>query len=183
MSASKILLIRHAQSTWNADGRWQGHADPPLSALGRAQAEALAARLATTPFDLVVASDLRRAFETARIVAGQRGLAPTSDPRFRELDLGEWTGLRREQVAERWPAEYARFESGVADARPVGGESRRELGGRALAALEDWAVRQPARRLAVVSPAGVIRSLCGERLENAESLWFTPARWRAAAGG
>ena len=93
-----FLLIRHAESTWNAAGRWQGQADPPLSELGRRQALQLARELAVEPVDCVIASDLARANETAAILAEVWGLGARLDPRLRELDVGAWAGLTREQI-------------------------------------------------------------------------------------
>ena len=90
MDQALFLLIRHAESAWNAAGRWQGQADPPLSPLGREQARAVARELAEAKLDVLLASDLCRALETARRVGAPHGLVPTPDPRLRELDVGRW---------------------------------------------------------------------------------------------
>ncbi len=90
---SAILLLRHGQSTWNAEGRWQGQSDPPLSALGREQAEEAAGKLAGMDVSTVVTSDLDRARTTGRILADALALAPpTEDPDLREYDVGDWEG-------------------------------------------------------------------------------------------
>ncbi|MBW1845263.1 MAG: histidine phosphatase family protein, partial [Deltaproteobacteria bacterium] len=86
MSETALLLIRHAESSWNAADRWQGHGDPPLSDRGVAQANALVSELAPEKLDIIVSSDLRRAAETAAILAEARGLRPLLNPRLRELD-------------------------------------------------------------------------------------------------
>src|SRR5690606_25454710 len=104
-AAREIWLIRHAESAWNAMGLWQGHADPGLSARGIAQAEALARELAGSGIEAIVASDLRRARETARILGAALGLEPAIDARLRERDLGTWSGLTTPQIAGRWPEE------------------------------------------------------------------------------
>ena len=97
-----MLIVRHGQSTWNADGRWQGQADPPLSALGEAQARAAADALPDV--DLVVASDLARARETAEIIVTARQLDGVRlDARLRERDSGDWTGYTREEIELAWP--------------------------------------------------------------------------------
>jgi len=106
-----LWFARHGQSTWNAEGRWQGQADPPLSALGRVQAEALAEALAGAGIALLAASDLARARETAAIVGARLGLAPVLEPALREHDVGAWSGLTRTEVEARWPAELARFRA------------------------------------------------------------------------
>src|SRR5919202_2257529 len=89
MLSARLVLVRHGQSVWNADGLLQGQADPPLSPAGRAEAAALAPYLRGFPADRVRSSDLRRAVETAAL-AGHAD--PVLDPRLREIDVGEWAG-------------------------------------------------------------------------------------------
>ncbi len=84
-----ILLVRHGETDWNTERRWQGHADQPLNAAGRAQALELAAALIDRGVDVVYASDLSRAHETAMIVAEQLGRSVLIDPRLREVDVGD----------------------------------------------------------------------------------------------
>ncbi|MCU1353223.1 MAG: phosphoglycerate mutase family protein [Acidimicrobiales bacterium] len=99
---TRILLVRHGESTWNADGRWQGQADPPLTDRGRRQA-ALAAR-AIGSVDAIVASDLERALDTATVIAAELGLEPVlTEPRLRERDAGEFSGLTRVEIHARFP--------------------------------------------------------------------------------
>src|ERR687893_1474427 len=99
---ARLLPVRKGESTWNATGRWQGWADPPLSDLGRAQAEAAAP--AAAPVDAVVSSDLQRALVTAELMAAVLeidGVHVEAD--LRERDVGDFTGLTRAQIEERWP--------------------------------------------------------------------------------
>ena len=125
MDETSFLLIRHAESIWNAGGRWQGHGDPPLSPRGRAQAAELAERLAGEGIELLIASDLARCTETAAILGARWGLVPSPDPRLREIDIGAWTGLTREQIEAREADLLARFEAEDLEARPGGGEAVR----------------------------------------------------------
>ena len=155
----ELWLIRHAESAWNAMGLWQGHADPGLSSRGLAQAEALAAALAGEGIEALVASDLRRARETARPLAAALGIEPLHDPRLRERDLGAWSGLTTPQIAGRWPAELARLRARDPDLRPGGGESIRDVRARAAAFFRELAVRPGPERWAVVTHGGVIRAL------------------------
>jgi len=154
-----LYFARHGQSTWNAEGRWQGQADPPLSALGRAQAARLAERLAGAGIALLAASDLARARETAEIVGARLGLAPRLDPALREHDVGAWSGLRHEEIAARWPDELARFLAGDLALRPGGGESRLALRARARAAAARWRAEAGGRPLLLVSHLGVLHAL------------------------
>ena len=99
---TRILLVRHGESEWNATRRWQGQADPPLTDLGRTQAAHAAAALGAV--DAIVTSDLQRASATAQVIADALGLdAPMIDPRLRERDAGEWSGLTREEIHDQWP--------------------------------------------------------------------------------
>lgn len=125
---TKLLLVRHGQSEWNADGRWQGQADPPLTDLGRAQARHAARALGAV--DAVVASDLQRAAETAAILSAELGIGPVvHDPRLRERDAGAWSGLTRDEIEEGWPG-YLEDRR-----RPEGWEPDDHLLERAVAAL------------------------------------------------
>jgi probable phosphoglycerate mutase len=169
VSETRLWLIRHAESTWNAQGRWQGQGDPPLSPQGRAQAEQLAARLSEEAIEVLVASDLARTVETAEIVGRALGLAPRLVPDLRELDAGRWSGLCRAEIARRDPEALTRFDSGDPDAPAGGGESRRQVAQRARSALRALGARHAGRRLAVVTHSGVVRSLLPSvRLRNAE---------------
>jgi broad specificity phosphatase PhoE len=166
MSGTELILIRHGESLWNVERRWQGQADPPLTERGRAQARDAAARIAALAPQALYASDLARAFETAAILGGALGLEPTPEPRLREFHVGAWSGLTKPEIDARWPGEYARFRRREPDVRPGGGESPRELLKRVLAALADIAAGHPGERVAVVSHGGVALSLTSLRLEN-----------------
>jgi broad specificity phosphatase PhoE len=149
-----ILLARHGETDWNRDGRYQGWADPPLNETGRAQARVLAEQLRTTPFDAVYSSDLRRAHETAEIVAATHGLDLVADTGLREIDVGSWSGLTREEIEERFRGE-----------RPDG-ESREEHTARVLGAVERIARANPGRRILVVTHGGTMRALHGHVSET-----------------
>jgi len=98
----RILLVRHGQSEWNAEGRWQGQADISLSDLGRTQAHAAAARLGT--FDLIASSTLVRAAETAYIISSELGIGPIVPvPDLIERGAGEWSGLTKDDIEREWP--------------------------------------------------------------------------------
>jgi broad specificity phosphatase PhoE len=143
-----ILVARHGETEWNREGRWQGWADPPLNELGRAQARELAGRLRATPFDAVYASDLRRAHETAVILAASHDLPVGIDADLREIDVGAWSGLTRPEIAERFP-----------DGKRPDGETRDQHGVRVLAAVERIARAHPGERVLVVAHGGCVRAL------------------------
>lgn len=143
-----ILLARHGQTRWNRDRRFQGHADPPLNEAGRAQARGLAERLADVPLDAIYSSDLRRAHQTAEIVAAAKGMTVTTDPGLREIDVGSWSGLTRDEIAERF-----------ADAEHHDGETPEEHLERVLAAVSRIAAAHPGQQILIVSHGASLRTL------------------------
>jgi broad specificity phosphatase PhoE len=171
---SRILVVRHGQSTWNADGRWQGQADPPLSVLGIAQAEA-AAR-AVDGVDAIWASDLVRARHTASILAAPRGLDVVADARLRERDAGEWTGLTRAEIEEQYPGALADRR------RPPGFEADDVLVVRALAALRDLADALVGGTAVVVTHGGVILAVERHHGEARTPVANLEGRWLEADG-
>jgi XTP/dITP diphosphohydrolase len=171
LAPAQFVLIRHAESTWNAAERWQGHADPPLSERGIAQAEAVARAVAAQRADRLLCSDLQRARATAEIVGRALGLAPSADPRLRELDVGRWAGLTRREIEALDAASLSRFEAEDPEERAGGGESRREIRARVRRAFHELARAHPGERLVVVTHLGVVRALRpGTDLANAESV-------------
>lgn len=167
---TQLLLVRHGQTPWNASGRWQGNGDPGLTELGREQAELLARGLAARQdraWRRIVSSDLKRAQETASILSRVLSLEIESDPRFRELDVGRWTGLTRAEIQERDPDILRDFERGDPSVRPGGGESRIDIRVRARGALRDWTTRYGGEAMILVVHLGVIRALLpGEEPAN-----------------
>ncbi|HRF49228.1 MAG TPA: histidine phosphatase family protein, partial [Anaerolineales bacterium] len=101
-----LYLIRHARSAWNAEGRWQGQADPVLDDVGLAQAAALAHFLRREPLIAVHSSPQLRALQTAEAVAAEHGLAVLLDDRLKERDVGAWSGLTEAEVRVRYPADF-----------------------------------------------------------------------------
>jgi broad specificity phosphatase PhoE len=156
-----LLLARHGETEWNREERYQGHADPPLNATGRAQAEELAESLADESIDAVYSSDLRRASETAEIVGARLGIAVEQEPALREIDVGSWQGLTKAQI----------------DGRPWDGETYEHHAERVTRALGEIAARHPDGRVLVVSHGGSLRrvqqAVLGEPLPVVEhcTIW------------
>jgi len=151
-----ILLVRHGETDWNRENRFQGRADPPLNQTGRAQAVDLSVTLAAEPLAAFYSSPLRRALETAEIVAAAHGQAAVTIDALREVDVGSWEGLTRTEVEERYPEQFARWldhEQGYED-----GESYEQLTGRVIPALFALAETHPGERILVVTHGGPIRA-------------------------
>lgn len=151
-----MFLVRHGQSTWNADGRWQGQADPPLSALGEHQASAAAVAVRHLGVTRVLASDLERARRTAELAAPE-GVRCDVDAAWRERHAGEWTGLRRAEIEAQYPGYLDDHR------RPPAYEGDESLLARvlpALAALADPAgLADPDGIVLVVTHGGVIGAI------------------------
>lgn len=191
---TRLLLLRHGQSEWNAAGRWQGWADPGLSPLGRVQAARAGERLAEgdDTFAAVVSSDLTRSMATAEILAGELGLGPPQAERgLREFNVGEWSGLTRAEIEARWPGDLDKWRHGQLEQMP-GGETREEFEARVFNTLAAISSGGSASRgtLLVVTHGGVIGTIerCigapvgRERLSNLRGRWFEVDGDRIAAG-
>lgn len=162
-SATTVILVRHGQSIWNEERRWQGQADPPLSDVGRAQARRVAERLRAEPIAALYSSDLRRALETAQIIGERLGLEPRPDSRLRELDLGAWSGLTGEEIARREPEQWQAWVN-YEDIRPGGGETFGEMQQRAMAALREIIAAHPSETVCVVTHGGIVYAVLGHVL-------------------
>ncbi len=173
----RLLLLRHGQSAWNAERRWQGHADPPLSEQGERDATQAAAAIAGA--DSVVSSDLRRARRTAELIAARLGVGlGESYPALRERDVGEWSGLTPDEVDLRYPGRRA------AGIMPPGWESDRSLVARVMPVLGAL-VASGGNEIVVVSHGGVLRAV--EQHLGAEGPAATAdnlcGRWLEERGG
>ncbi len=156
-----LLLVRHGETEWNRNGRWQGHADVPLSDDGRDQARRLARRLKleVERIDHVYASDLGRAFETAEIVAADLGLPVHPLIELREIHIGSWSGLTSDEIRSQFPLEWRLHETGDDFRRGGDGETMADFRSRVGRAAEELVRRHPGERLLLVTHGGAIRAL------------------------
>lgn len=190
----RVLLLRHGQSEWNAAGRWQGWADIGLTELGEQQALDAGAHLAARGehrFEAIVTSDLARARRTAELLAVALDLTHLDievEPDLREFDVGDWSGLTRLEIEERWPGQLEQWWKGQLTSTP-GGEPREGFVGRVAAATERILRRHDGEVLGV-SHGGVIGALQrkldvdspGPRITNLAGRWFHLERGQLAAG-
>jgi probable phosphoglycerate mutase len=150
----RVVLWRHGRTAWNADGRFQGQTDIDLDDTGRRQAATAARLLAALGPDLVRASDLRRARDTAAELARIVDLAVEEDVRLRETYAGAWQGLTGAEIAARFPEEYAAWRAGDPTLRVGGGESRADVAARMVDAITSVAAVLPENGLAVLATHG-----------------------------
>jgi broad specificity phosphatase PhoE len=155
----RVLLIRHGQTDWNMQGKWQGMMDIPLNAAGIDQAHALAQRLQDQPIDAIYSSDLLRARVTAEIVADALHLPVYSDARLRELNLGVFQGMTHPEISAKFPKELEASRIDYMGFTYPQGESRMDMQNRAYAALMDILQGDKAQQIAIFSHGGTIRSL------------------------
>jgi broad specificity phosphatase PhoE len=155
--ATTILLARHGESDWNRSEQWQGLADRPLTDLGRKQARDLADRLHDVDIDAIYSSDLKRARDTALVVAGDHGLEVMEIPALREVDVGSWSGLTRAEAESRFPEGYARWIDGGEGWDD--GETYEQLRDRVVAAIHRIAEEHDGGRILVVAHGGTIRAI------------------------
>lgn len=157
--ARRLLLLRHGQTSWNAQSRFQGHLDIDLDDVGRAQAQRAGELLARLRPDRLVCSDLRRTRDTAVPLARRTGLTATPDPRLRETFADQWQGLTAAEIDERFGPERTSWLAGSDLPAGVGGERRSEVGARVAAALREHAADlEPGGLLVAVTHGGAASS-------------------------
>jgi probable phosphoglycerate mutase len=158
----QLLVVRHGQTDWNAEGRYQGASDVVLNEVGRAQAREVANSIRERySVDCVVASPLRRAFETAEIIAAVLGLAVHVTEQFRERDVGVYEGLLRSEARARYPDAWAENITRHLHTAPRGGESILEVGARVMDGLQKLRVAYPGQCVLLVAHGYVARMVFG----------------------
>lgn len=167
-----LLLVRHAQTAWNNQARYQGHSDVPLGPHGLGQAERLARRLASYSVRAVYSSDLKRCLQTAQAIAAPHTIPVQPDAALRELNFGELEGKRVEDTLLQYPDLYARWHAGDISACAPGGESPAGLAARIQAFLEGLDLQAAGDgEVVLVSHGGPLRILL------CLLLGISPAHW------
>ncbi len=151
-----LMLVRHGETEWNRDMRFQGHGDSRLTTKGRAQTEALGKRLAAIPFDRLISSDLGRARATAAIIAGHTGHTVETDPRLRERHYGVLEGLNIKEIRRDHGDVYEQLITEDPDFTIPQGESHRQHYQACIDFLEEWRIAQPGLSAAIVSHGGFL---------------------------
>lgn len=168
----RVLLLRHAETEWNRERRFQGWRDVPLSAIGREQAESAARLLAATRIDAVWSSPLARARDTATIIAAPHRLAVQESEAFREMGFGDWEGLTRDEVRERFPDSHRAWAETPHEATWPGAETLAAVRARALAGLEALRAAHTGQTICLVSHGITGRLLILEALGlGPDRLW------------
>jgi len=158
-TTTSVTLIRHGETEWNLSGRWQGHADSPLSERGVAQAEALGKRMKSDDFDFFYSSDLGRAMHTSRLVGGPSGWEVILREDLRERDLGVLEALTTEEMLESEAEIYRSFRNDGPEYVPPGGESFKQFCDRCSKAVEAIALAHEGAKIGIVTHGGVLGAL------------------------
>ncbi len=138
----RIILVRHGETTWNIEGRYQGQEDTPLSERGLEQGHLLAKGLRHIPIDICISSPLQRSFQTCSFCASLHGLPVQADARLLEINHGSWEGVLAGDIQKQYPEEFALWHSSPhLVTMPGGGESLDDVRRRARAAFDDYAER------------------------------------------
>jgi len=154
-----LLIIRHGETVWNAEHRFQGHGDSPLTEIGRNQVAALGRRMKAINFDTLISSDLGRTRETSSIIAGATGHAVKFDSRLRERNYGVLEGLTVPEIREQHAGVYDQFNTDDPDYILPGGESHRQHYQRNVAFFEELLTGKMGPKVAAVAHGGVLDSI------------------------
>ncbi|MCG0276387.1 MAG: alpha-ribazole phosphatase [Thermosediminibacteraceae bacterium] len=156
---ARIFLIRHGETLWNKNFLYQGQKDIPLSEKGRLQAQRLAEVLKRETFDVVYSSDLKRAVETAEIIAAPHGLPVICTKELRELSFGKWEGHSYQDLEKKYFEEFHNWLRNPGDNKPPGGESLEELIQRVVGFAKLAARNHSNKNILIVTHAGPIRAI------------------------
>jgi len=171
MTARKLVLWRHGRTSWNSISRFQGQEDVPLDEVGFDQVRRAAQTLIGLQPTHIISSDLVRAVDTAKALASLADLEVLTDPDLRETFAGEWQGLTRSELIERFPDDYAAW-AGDSNLRPGGGETRLEVAERVMRGITKALEKVPSGgTLVVASHGGSLRAALGRLLALEPSQW------------
>jgi len=159
--ACRLYIVRHGETLWNNTLRYQGHADIPLNEKGVEQAHSLGRRLQKEGFDAFYASDLRRAYHTASIIASYQGGRVQARSALREINFGSWEGLTREEIRLRFAQVAEKWWRAPLTTRLPDGETLQEVVDRAIAEIRRIVDDHPDGKVLVVSHGGTIRACIG----------------------
>lgn len=154
-----LILVRHGETDWNLEGRYQGQADVPLNERGREQAKLLAERLRDERIEAIYASDLSRAYKTAKIIAEAVGQEVKALESLREVDTGVWTGLTFEEVESRHPEHLKEWRADPLGVKRLEGESYLELFERTKAAIEEIVETHPDQTVLIIGHGGNMKCI------------------------
>jgi len=150
-SSTRLILVRHGETDWNAEGRYQGQADPPLNARGREQARRVAQKLRDKGVDVIYSSPLKRALETAKAIADETGAPLFIEPRLMEINQGVWEGKHVSDIQREYPEIFRQWEEDPWHTHIPGGETLQQVQERVYAAIDDIIERHQGQTVVLVT--------------------------------
>ncbi len=169
MAVKRVIFIRPGETDWNRAVRWQGWVASPLNEHGKRQAERLANYVRHIGMTCLYTSDLKRALQTADILAGKLGFAAIPDERLRERNIGKWQGLTIDEMRSWYPAQYEQLLADAENYRVPGGESRADVRKRMVAAFDDILKQQNGETVGVISHTTAIHELLAALIPDNKS--------------
>ena len=158
MSVQRVFIVRHGETDYNVEHRWQGHLDVPLNKNGLYQAQSLAKYLQNEPIDAIYSSDLKRAYDTAQAIADAKQMKVIAEARLREINLGVFQGLTNKQIQEAYPYEKMQWDNNNKFS-PAEGESRHQVQERVHQAWQEITNQTDINTIVLLSHGGTIRML------------------------
>jgi broad specificity phosphatase PhoE len=156
---TRFWLVRHGETDWNLQGRYQGQADPPLNANGLTQAQRIGDQLIDEGIKAIFSSDLQRALHTAQIIADKLQLSVFIDKRLREISLGKWEGMLIDDIIAQFPLEWQSRQDNPVQAHAPGGENLLQVAERVRDAAEQIAQDYPSESVIIVSHGMALATL------------------------
>ena len=157
---TRIILVRHGETTWNVEGRYQGQEDTPLSERGLEQGRLLSEGLRNIPIDRAISSPLQRSFRTCQFCADLHGLTVSSDERLLEINHGSWEGRLAAEIAAEYPQDFERWHSEPHLVQmPDGGENLEDVRRRVRAAFDDYVRQYPNETVLVAAHDAVNKAI------------------------
>ncbi len=156
---TRVIIIRHGETEWNASVKYQGHTDVELSEVGKAQAVKVGERLKKEKINAIYSSDLKRAYDTGLQIAKRCRLSCITQEDLRETSFGEWEGLTYKEISSKYPKLVKKWRSDPETIKPPGGESFRQMQERVINIFNKIISKHPGETVALISHGGTIRVL------------------------
>ncbi len=170
--STTLILIRHGETPYNRDRRYQGHRDTPLTRKGKRQTEKIALRLRNEPLDAIYSSDLKRTEYTAKAINRYHSLKINILPQLREIDFGDWEGKTHDEIQRKWRGLLDEWEREPSKIKIPGGESIQELAERTRTTIKKIISTYPNQRVAIVTHGGPIRIILMDALGLGLDDWW-----------
>lgn len=155
----RIILLRHGETTWNIEGRYQGQEDTPLSPRGLEQGKRAALALKDVPLDRAISSPLSRSYETCRMAADYHGLTVQKDPRLTEICHGKWEGIHADEIEAQYPTEFHLWHTHPEQVQMPEGENLEDVRKRCRAAFDEYAEKYDGETVLVAAHDAVNKAI------------------------